>query len=322
MPLLLKKLPLMAAALLLVTGVCQAQGRRGGSGRGGGLVRLEGNNGFVDEATVHTARESATHSIGLPVWTNSPQFKHDTFTFARMIFHKSAFGSGGGIGGARGGGGISWAIDYPDADLNLSGRLQQMTSLKVDPDARVVRLTDPDLYHYPYLYAVHVENIRLSDPELEALRKHLRNGGTLMVSDFWGTNAWVSFAAEMGRVLPGQRWVDLPFDHPVFHGVFDLKLPLSNLQVPTVSNRNNWNRDYNPADPDSRATTSRGPGSLDMHVRAWLDDKGRIMVIALHNTDISDGWEREGENPVFFNQFAETRAYPLMINIIFYLMTH
>jgi hypothetical protein len=125
----------------------------------------------------------------------------------------------------------------------------------------------------------------------------------------------------MARVLPGQRWVDLPPEHPVFHGVFDLKWPLSNLQVPTVS-AGFWNRNYDPTDPSSRSTYYRGEGAADMHVRAWLDDKGRIMIIALHNTDISDGWEREGENPVFFNQFAETRAYPLMINILFHLMTH
>jgi hypothetical protein len=59
-----------------------------------------------------------------------------------------------------------------------------------------------------------------------------------------------------------------------------------------------------------------------MHVRAWLDDKQRIMVIATHNTDNGDGWEREGEDIEYFQTFSETRAYPLGINIIFYLMTH
>ena len=53
-----------------------------------------------------------------------------------------------------------------------------------------------------------------------------------------------------------------------------------------------------------------------------LDDKGRIMVIATHNVDNGDGWEREGENDYFFHEFSEKRAFPLGINIIFYLMTH
>jgi hypothetical protein len=61
-----------------------------------------------------------------------------------------------------------------------------------------------------------------------------------------------------------------------------------------------------------------------MHVRAWLDDKDqqRIMIIATHNTDNGDGWEREGENKEYFHDFSETRAYPLGINIITYLLTH
>ena len=59
-----------------------------------------------------------------------------------------------------------------------------------------------------------------------------------------------------------------------------------------------------------------------MHVRAILDDKGRIMVIATHNCDNGDGWEREGEDDYFFHEFSEKRAYPLAVNILFYTMTH
>ena len=60
----------------------------------------------------------------------------------------------------------------------------------------------------------------------------------------------------------------------------------------------------------------------DVHIRAIFDEKGRIMVIATHNVDNGDGWEREGEYQYFFSEFSEKRAYPLGINIIFYLMTH
>ena len=52
------------------------------------------------------------------------------------------------------------------------------------------------------------------------------------------------------------------------------------------------------------------------------DDRGRMMVIATHNTDNGDGWEREGENAYYFKNFSEKIAYPLGINIIFYAMTH
>ena len=57
-------------------------------------------------------------------------------------------------------------------------------------------------------------------------------------------------------------------------------------------------------------------------MRAIFDDKGRMMVIATHNTDNGDGWEREGEYEYYFKNFSEKIAYPLGINIIFYVMTH
>ncbi len=45
------------------------------------------------------------------------------------------------------------------------------------------------------------------------------------------------------------------------------------------------------------------------------------MVIMTHNTDIADGWEREGEDEEFFYRFS-TRAYPVGVNIAIYAMTH
>jgi hypothetical protein len=124
----------------------------------------------------------------------------------------------------------------------------------------------------------------------------------------------------MKRNLPERSWVELPMEHPLFHCVFDLNMPKNKLQVP-------WARlarsSLNPDSPNFGNTAQYGgEDSRDVHIRAWLDDKQRIMIIATHNTNNGDGWEREGENVGFFHAFAETRAYPLAINIIFYVMTH
>jgi hypothetical protein len=45
------------------------------------------------------------------------------------------------------------------------------------------------------------------------------------------------------------------------------------------------------------------------------------MVVMLHNTDIPDGWEREGEDPAYFYRFSP-EAYAVGINIALYAMTH
>jgi hypothetical protein len=103
--------------------------------------------------------------------------------------------------------------------------------------------------------------------------------------------------------------------------VFDLQVPKQSLQTP------NWGTAVESLDPRSPYfgvtwEGRNGSGSEEMHVRAITDEKGRIMVIATHNCDNGDGWEREGQNDDFFHAFSEKRAFPLGINIIVYAMTH
>jgi len=311
---------LMLAAMILGAGICLAQlrPRPGANPRAygsGHLVQIEGGL-VVNEDEIRTARETDSHSSGTPNWTNAPGFEEDVFTFTRVIFHSEP-GPRLNRGRFRW---LGWWVDYPDADLNLSYRLQQLTTIKTDPDARVVKLTDPSIFSYPLLYMEHAGYMNLNEEEVAALRKYLLSGGTLLVNDFWGSDEWNGFAAEIGRVLPGRAWSGLTTDHEVFKCVYDLRGPMKRLQVPTIQF---WNRDQDPNDPNSPLQTIfRGEGSEEMHVRAILDDRQRMMILAIHNSDISDGWEREGENELYFQKYSEKIAYPLGINIIFYLMTH
>ena len=45
-----------------------------------------------------------------------------------------------------------------------------------------------------------------------------------------------------------------------------------------------------------------------------ITEKGRLLVLGIHNSDHSDGWEREGEYKYYFSEFSEKRAFPLGIN--------
>jgi hypothetical protein len=281
---------------------------------------MEGG-GVVNQDTVKTAREVTSHSTGTPEWTNPRGFEKDVFTFARIIFKTDPFAGGlPPISGWGRGPRLGWWVDFPDADLNFSCRLQQLTSTRVDPDGRTLKLNDPSLPDYPLIMMEHPGYMRLRNDELEALQNYLRNGGALFINDFWSQREWHGFEAEMKRVLPGINWVELSTEHPIFHCIFDLRGPMQNLQVPTLQF---WNRNHDPLDPKSPLQrVDRGEGSEKMHVRAWLDDRQRIMVLAIHNSDIADGWEREGENDAYFRTFSEKVSYPLGINVVFYLMTH
>jgi hypothetical protein len=291
-----------------------------GSGEGGGSL-VQGEGGIlIDEDGTRTAREVASHSTGTPEWKNPPGFEKDVFTFARIIFRyggeATPFNRGWGRGPQLG-----WWVDFPDADLNFSYRLQQLTSIRTDPDGRVIKLTDPTLNDYPMVIMEHPAYILLNDVEATNLRNYLLNGGALFVSDFWSRHEWDLFEAAMKRVLPGRTYTELTIDHPIFHCVFNLKGPMQRLQVPTMqfwNTAHNWD---NPAGPPLQ-TVDRGPGSEPMTVRAWHDDKGRIMALVIHNSDVPDGWEREGEDDRYFRTFSEKISYPLGVNIVFYLMTH
>jgi len=68
-------------------------------------------------------------------------------------------------------------------------------------------------------------------------------------------------------------------------------------------------------------TSERGADSAEVHVRAIADRQGRVMVFMTHNTDVSDSWEREGEDPNYFRQFS-VDGYRVAINVVLYAMTH
>jgi hypothetical protein len=242
-------------------------------------------------------RSPMTDRNGVPTWEADPEFPHDRFTFVRVRYNShSRWGQ--------------WATDYPDSDLNFSYRLQQLTSLKVDPNGKVLELTDPALYDYPFIYLIEPGRLQFTAEEAAALRRYLLNGGFLMVDDFWGENEWANLEYELKQVFPDRTPVELPLEHPIFHCVYDLK---EKPQIPSI-NAAQWGRPY--------GITWEREDAKEVHYKALFDDQNRMMAIICHNTDLGDGWEREGEDEWYFREFSEKKAYPMGINIVFYAMTH
>lgn len=254
----------------------------------------------------------------VPDWELDPEFAREAFTFVRIQYSSGYGGRRSGRGGrgyggdyyGRGGGG--WATDYPDSDLNFSWRLHQLTSLEVNPEPLILELTDPRLVDYPFIYLIEPGRgpMVLSEDEVQALRQYLLNGGFLMVDDFWGQEEWYNFYREIKRVFPDREPVELPITHEIFRIVFHLK---EKPQVPSIDVAR-YGR--------SQGITWERPDAREPHYKALYDDKGRMMAIICHNTDLGDGWEREGEDEWYFHEFSEKKAYPLGINIVFYAMTH
>jgi Domain of unknown function (DUF4159) len=259
--------------------------------------------------------------VGVPSWNVDEQFKKDVFTFVRIeydSFGHGGFGGGGGFGGRRrggfGGGWARWATDFPDSDLNFSFRLQQLTSLKVNPDPITMRLTDPRLFDYPFIYIIEPGALSFSPDEGAKLRQYLLNGGFLMVDDFWGDSELNNFLQQMKQVFPEEEYDprELTLEHDIFRCVYRLK---ERPQVPSI---HAWGGPGGPTWEWARD----GSNTQQVHYLGIEDDKHRLMAIICHNTDLGDGWEREGESEEYFHEFAEKKSYPMGINIVTYAMTH
>jgi len=218
------------------------------------------------------------------------------FYFSRVAYR----GFGGYYGRGR-----SWATDYPKADqifLSFIDRL--LPNLDAYLREFVVTLDDPDIRRFPFLYALEVGRMSLSQPEVEGLRSYLLAGGFLVIDDFWGTQEWANFEYEIRQVLPGYEIVDLPIEHNIFTTFYEID---EIIQVPNVGNGvrggPTWERD----------------GFIPM-VKGIHDDDGRLMVVINWNTDLGDAWEW-ADDPYYPLKYS-LYAYEMGVNFIVYAMSH
>jgi len=229
---------------------------------------------------------------GVATWENDARFPSDTFHFARLKAKSHG----------------AWSTDYPDSDLNFSFRLQQMTSIKVNPDPIVISPLDEKLKEYPFLYQVETGNLALEDDEAKALRDHLTNGGFLMIDDFFHDYAWQNTVEQVSKIFPDRKIKELTLEHPIFNIVFKMKVKPQVLGIGFAMK----NKDTGITSPSGNPARYYGV----------YDDKDRMMILICRDTDIGDGWEREGENQYYFKEFSEKYSFPMGINIITYMMTN
>lgn len=219
--------------------------------------------------------------------------------------------------GIQGGDGGGWTTDYPDADLNFSTRLGELTKTPIsknkrtgEPNHLIVPLTDPLLFHCPFLMMFEVGNFYIDENEARLLREYLTKGGFLWVDDFWGSYAWSLWESQIRKALPSGQFpiVDLPLDHTIFHQFFEVK---KKSQIPSIDHWLGTGGD----------TSERGADSREVHIRGIHDEHGRLIVLMTHNTDFGDSWEREGLSHQYFLTFS-VDGYHFGINTLLYAMTH
>jgi len=274
------------------------------AGRGGGWSRVPRVGLVLLLATSVVHAQFGRRARNIPLAT--PEAFDGSFQFCRAAYQRVQGGDGGG-----------WSTDYPDADLNLSTRLGELTKTPIGVDAYtgspnhlIVRLTDPVLFRCPFIMMFEVGSLYLDEVEATNLRDYLTKGGFLWVDDFWGSYAWAIWESQIRKALPSGAYpiVDLTLDHPIFHQVFTVS------KVPQIPSINYWAG-------TGGDTSERGADSRTPHIRGISDERGRLMVLMTHNTDFGDSWERESLSREYFLTFS-VDGYALGVNVLVYLMTH
>jgi len=185
------------------------------------------------------------------------------------------------------GGGGDW-YQAQSALPNFLEFVNQNTLVDVAPQPEVVELSSDKLFSFPFLFISGHGNVVLSEDEVRRLRRYLVNGGFLYVDDDYGIDKYIR--REMKKVFPEQDFVELPFDHELYHTHYSFPNGLPKIH-----------------EHDGEAPQGFG-----------LFHEGRLVVFYTYETNISDGWE----SPEVHQTPADRReaAFRMGTNILTYAL--
>ena len=223
------------------------------------------------------------------------------FVLARLRYAVATPESRFGDGFFRRRGGMReppWSHDYPRAERNFMKIIEQVTT--VGPytgpaGGAIVDIGSPDLFKYPFSYMAEAGYWTQTDQEALNLRAYLQKGGFIVFDDFRGGD-WSNFEAQVRRVLPDARIVELELSNPVFHSFFDIE-SLDFVQF-----------------------YGREQHAYFLGVFEDNDPQKRLLLVANYNNDIGEYWEFSdtGWTPIDLSN----EAYKFGVNYVIYGLTH
>jgi hypothetical protein len=220
------------------------------------------------------------------------------FTFARVRYRGFEHFTQEGPG---------WSHDYPDAEENFTKILRDVTAIRpfIEQGAMVgsvlVELSDSTLFKYPVTYMSEPGGWHATDKDIAHLRAYLLKGGFMIFDDFredFRTADFTNLRYEMGRALPGAKWVQLTGAEPIFDSFFKIDLKLA------VNRTSSYG---------ANAPTYWG-------VYQDNDPKKRLLMIANVDNDIGESWEYSASG--FVPIASANEIYKLGINYVIYALTH
>ncbi len=161
------------------------------------------------------------------------------------------------------------------------------TRLAISED--IVEVGSPDIFLYPYIYMTGHGNVLFNESQVENLRSYLTSGGFLHIDDNYGLDQFVRI--EMKKVFPELEFIEIPFDHPIYHQKFDF-----NQGLPKIHQH------------DGKPPVGYG-----------IMYEGKLVCYYTYESDLGNGWEDQST----YNDPQEKRIEALKMgaNIIAYAFT-
>jgi hypothetical protein len=186
------------------------------------------------------------------------------------------------------GGGGDWYAN-PTSLPNLIEFCNNHLGTDLKEDYATVEVGSPDIYNYPFVHMTGHGNVIFSSQEARNLREYLISGGFLHIDDNYGMDKFVR--PQMKKVFPEHDFVELPFDHPIYHQKYSFPMGLPKVH-----------------EHDEKAP--QGFGILY---------EGRLVCFYTYECDLGDGWE----DAAVHKDSEETRMKALQMgaNIIQYVFT-
>ena len=158
-------------------------------------------------------------------------------------------------------GGGDWYANLETSLRNLANFCNQNIGTNINPEQGIVEVGSPELFNYPFVHMTGHGNVVFSAQEAQNLRNYLIGGGFLHVSDNYGIDKYIRI--QMKKVFPELDFVELPFNHPIYHQKFDFPSGL-----PKIHEHDN--------------TPAQGFGIIY---------NGRLVCFYDYECDLGDGWE-------------------------------
>lgn len=157
-------------------------------------------------------------------------------------------------------GGGDWYAN-PTALGNLAKFCNEKLYTNFELDYATVEVGSAELFNYAFVHMTGHGNVVFSDAEADNLRTYLIGGGFLHIDDNYGMDPFVRVA--MKKVFPELEFVELPFNHEIYHKTFHF-----NTGLPKIHKHDN--------------KPAQG------FALVW---QGRVVCYYTYETDLGDGWE-------------------------------